>query len=106
MRGMWLGLLLVGAGCSSLENVGLELSGYSPQAACQPFGGVRTSTERVSQGLDSLARNGLQFYLPVVTECIGLAVLADVPCSLVGDLLTLPWCLYCTNTVKPMPPSD
>lgn len=98
MRWIYVGLLLAMGGCSSMENVGVGLEGFDARASCQPFGGTQVSTERVTEGVASIRRSGLQFYLPVVTECMGLCVLADVPLSFVGDVVTLPYCLYRTST--------
>ena len=99
MRCMCVVLLL--AGCSTMENVGVGLEGHNPNASCQPFGGTQASTARVTEGVDSIRRSGLQFYVPVITECMGLCVLADVPLSFAGDVVTLPYCLYRASTVHP-----
>lgn len=85
-----------------MNNIGFGLGGPSA-GNCAPFGGVAESTGRIVDGCDSIRRGGLQFYLPVVSECMLVAAVADVPLSLVGDVVTLPYCLY-RISVPPPPP--
>jgi hypothetical protein len=84
------------AGCGTMRNVGMMatlVEGESPGSK-EPFGGVRASSQAVANGVESIRTANQFFYVPVVTECAAFAVLIDVPLSFVGDLLTLPYCLY------------
>lgn len=91
-----LGLALAGPGCSTMRNVGVTaalVEGESPGPK-EPFGGVRESSQAVANGVQSFRTANQHFYVPVLTECVAVAILLDVPLSLAGDLLTLPYCLY------------
>lgn len=97
-------LLLLTCGCSSLANVGIGPgANESIGGSFTPFGGVQHSSARVSEGWQSITNSGLQFYIPVVSESMGLAALADVPLSLVGDVVTLPVCWWKQNERQPSP---
>jgi hypothetical protein len=103
--GLLFGLSPVATGCSTMRNVGMMavvVEGESPGSK-EPFGGVRASSRAVANGVESLRTCNQFCYVPVVTECAALAVLIDVPLSLVGDVLTLPYCLYYSDTPPPAP---
>lgn len=110
MRQFLLAVLVVAAisGCSGLGNVGIGPgSNESFGGSFTPFGGVQASSTRVSEGIHDISTKGLQFYIPLVSETMGLAVLADVPCSLAVDVVTLPVCLFYRMSAKPQaPPAD
>lgn len=90
------------SGCSGLRNVGI---GSDSGGAFTPFGGVQASSRYVSEGVEKISTSGLQFYIPLVSETMGLAVLADVPCSLAVDVVTLPVCIFCRMSAKPQAPA-
>lgn len=66
---------------------------------------VQASSTRVSEGIQDISTKGLQFYIPLVSETMGLAVLADVPCSLAVDVVTLPVCMFYRMSAKPQAPA-
>ena len=89
-------------GCSGLGNVGIGPGSNEPTGGSfAPFGGVQSSSARVSDGFQSITTKGLQFYIPVVSETMGLACLVDVPLSLAVDVVTLPVCYYYRSTFQP-----
>src|SRR5262245_19103873 len=103
--GLVVSLLLAASGCNSLGNVGVGPLAEKGSEPFRPFGGVRGSLGYVRESLPVSSSGHQSFYIPVVTECIVLATLVDVPLSLAGDLVTLPICLHHARPAK-SPPAE
>lgn len=79
-------VLAAGSGCGTLANVGgrtLTLAGAPGETQVKPFGGVSRDLEIVAHSFTQVIEE------PAFAVPVGVFFAADVPLSLVGDLLTL-----------------